>query len=144
MSIYRLIYRSRATAPVDEQLIQEITDVSIENNRRFGVTGILLATSSHFLQVLEGSIESVNGAFHNIARDSRHDEVILISYGRVPQREFADWTMRGTGVGLLGRWIGDRLQEKYGQEEGELLIPLEEERALELLRDVASYLRASG
>ena len=83
MNIYRLIYRSRATEPVDLMQISTIVEDSAENNRTLGVTGLLLASNTHFYQVLEGSQQAVNQVFDRIIRDPRHSEVTLVSYGLV-------------------------------------------------------------
>jgi hypothetical protein len=141
MGIYRLIYRSRAVLPVTQDTISAIVEKSVPNNERLGITGLLLATQTHFFQVLEGSHEAVNEVYHKIARDPRHTNLTLISYSPVPARTFRDWSMRGLELGLLGRMLGRQLREKYGEEDGQLVLPQSEEMAFAFLFDVLIYLR---
>jgi hypothetical protein len=142
MNIYRLIYRSKATEPVDLKQISTIVEDSAENNRTLGITGLLLASNIHFYQVLEGSQQAINQVFGRIMRDPRHREVIIVSYGLVAERAFADWSMRGVGLGLLGRWLDGKLREKYGDRDGHVDFPLDEHRAFAFLYDVVAYLKS--
>ena len=52
--MYRLIYKSRSNSVITWEQVKEIMHSSDTHNRESGISGILLATSSHFLQVLEG------------------------------------------------------------------------------------------
>jgi hypothetical protein len=142
MSIYCLIYRSKATVPVDVKLISGIVEDSVENNKRLGITGLLLASNTHFCQVLEGSQEAVNQVFGRIMRDPRHNEITIVSYGLVAERAFADWSMRGVGLGLLGRWLDGKLRERYGDKDGYVEFPLDEHKAFAFLYDVVAYMES--
>jgi hypothetical protein len=141
MSIYRLVYRSRATLPVNQDTVAAIVDQSMQNNKRLDITGLLLATRTHFFQVLEGSRESVNQVYHRIVRDPRHTDLVLVSYGPIHRRAFEDWSMRGLELGLLGRMLGQQLKEKYGETDGHVQLPLEPDRAFALLYDVKVFLQ---
>jgi hypothetical protein len=143
MSIYRLIYRSKATEPVDLKQISSIVEDSVENNQTLGITGLLLASNTHFYQVLEGSQEAVNHVLGKIIRDPRHSEIIIVSYGLVAERVFADWSMRGMGLGLLGRWLDGKLRKKYGDKEGQVEFPLDEHKSFAFLYDVVAYLESN-
>ena len=70
--MYRLIYKSRCTGAVDWNLVNQIIESSEAHNQDDRVTGVLLATKSHFLQVIEGGFEEINNLFLRIARDPRH------------------------------------------------------------------------
>jgi hypothetical protein len=48
MNHYRLAYRSKATDPVDVGQITSTVDDGQENNRALGITGMLLASNTHF------------------------------------------------------------------------------------------------
>jgi hypothetical protein len=141
MDTVRLIYKSRAAAPIDQPLIEEIETVSARRNQALGITGLLLATRSHFLQVLEGDMAAVNQVYNDIVRDDRHRDILLISYQQITEREFGQWAMKGTGVSLMGRVIAGKLKIHYGEEDGELAIPLDGDLALDLLRETMYYLQ---
>ena len=91
--MYRLIYKSRSTRKIDWNLVNEIIRSSEAGNVEEGITGVLLATDTHFLQVIEGDFEQINRVFLRIARDPRHEEVQLIRFGCVEGRLFGDVPM---------------------------------------------------
>ena len=79
-------------------MVKELINKSEENNQDAGITGVLLATATHFLQVLEGSYDEVNALFMRIVRDLRHDQVQLIAFDCIESRLYGGWAMHGVGV----------------------------------------------
>jgi hypothetical protein len=142
-SIYRLIYKSMSTQPIDDMMVKSIEERSKDNNSRLEVTGILVASQSEFLQVLEGRIEAVNQVYSKIMRDTRHVDVTLLSYSLVEGRAFEDWSMKCVTIGLLGKWIDQNLQQKYGQADAGFTIPQDGQRAFALLYDVRAFLKGA-
>ena len=136
--MYRLIYKSRSTCEIDWALVRDILHVSEINNKRTDVTGFLLATETHFLQVLEGRFDEINETYLRIVRDQRHDEICLISYGVVDERLFEDWNMRGIGVFDLNTDVKVKLIWKYGEEQGRVRLPRQEWRALSIISDIGT------
>ena len=67
-----IFYKSRCEGVADLDLVNSILASSTENNAKNEVTGILIATKTHFLQVLEGEFEALNKTFDRISRDDRH------------------------------------------------------------------------
>ena len=134
--MYRLIYKSRSVQPLNWDIVRDITNRSESNNDSVGVTGVLLASRSHFLQVLEGNFESVNSIFRRIARDERHSDLSVISFSVVDARLFGSWGMRGIGAFDFNQKIEDELKTKYGEEEGGIHLPLEEWQALAMINDI--------
>ena len=100
------------------------------------MTGILLASRSHFLQVLEGNFEDVNSVFRRIVRDTRHEELSIIAFTVVDARLFGGWGMRGIGAFDFNRDIELELKRKYGEEENGIHFPLEEWQALAMINDI--------
>jgi len=134
--MYRIIYKSRSVETLDWDIVRSITGASEANNQACGVTGVLLASRSHFLQVLEGNFESVNSVFRRIARDDRHGELSIISFSVVDARLFAAWGMRGIGAFDFNKRLEMQLKKKYGEEEGGIHFPLEEWQALAMINDI--------
>jgi hypothetical protein len=134
--MYRLIYRSRSTKEIDWPTVQAILHSSENQNREHDINGVLLATDTHFLQVLEGRFEDVNDTFMRIVQDSRHTDLRLISYGVIDALLFAGWGMRGIGVFDLNKDLEAKLMEKYGEEDGSVKFPLEEWMVLALIQDI--------
>ena len=134
--MYRLIYRSRSKAKITWDLVREIMHASEVHNKEGGLSGVLLATNSHYLQVLEGPYEAVNETFMRIAGDSRHMDIKLVSFNIIDARVFESWGMLGIGVFDLNKDLENELKIKYGEEDGELLFPLDEWKVLAMVQDI--------
>lgn len=91
--LVRLLYASRAAAPLTESVIEDILTQSRRNNPRQGITGILCCSGEQFMQVLEGGRDEVCELFNAIVRDPRHSKVRILSYEEIPERRFGGWTM---------------------------------------------------
>ena len=91
--LVRLLYASRAAAPVTQQIIESILQQSRSHNPALGITGILCHGGDVYMQALEGGREAVNALYMKIVRDTLHREVMLLHYAEVPERHFAGWTM---------------------------------------------------
>jgi hypothetical protein len=134
--MYRLIYKSRASRQIDWDFIGKLINKSEEKNQDAGVTGVLLATKTHFLQVLEGGFDEVNELFMRIVRDPRHDQVQLISFDCVESRLFGGWAMHGVGIFDFNQSLIDDLIAQYGEEEGGVRFPVEDWKVLALISDL--------
>jgi hypothetical protein len=128
-----LIYKSRPTELADWDLVDSILASSTRNNLANGITGVLVATKTHFLQVLEGEYESLNATFERIARDTRHDTLQLISFTEVKERKFSDWSMHGIGLFDLNRELIAGLRRKFGDDNGNVRIPSSVNEVMDLL-----------
>ncbi len=127
-----LIYKSRCNGHVNWNLINSILASSSQNNPPNGITGLLVATETHFMQILEGEFEPLNATFERIARDKRHDTVQLISFTETRKRKFADWGMHGIGLFDLNRDLLFRLCLEYGDDNGNVRFPSKAKKALAL------------
>ena len=134
--MYRLIYKSRASHPLDWTVVSEILNQSEENNSAATITGFLLASKTHFLQVIEGTFEDVNALFLRIARDTRHHELQILSYEVIDARLFETWAMKGLGVFDINTPLVRKLIEKYGEQDGGVRFPLESCVALAMIFDI--------
>lgn len=134
--MYRLIYKSRARNKIDWDFVNELVEKSESKNRQADITGVLLATRTHFLQVLEGSFEEINRLFLHIARDERHDDVQLIAFDCVESRLFGGWAMHAVGVFDFNQDLIDDLVKQYGEEEGSVEFPVEDWKVLALISDL--------
>ncbi len=63
------------------------------NNKKFGVTGVLLYSGRSFLQFIEGEQEILNQMMQKIGKDSRHYNIVKLASGTSEERLFADWNM---------------------------------------------------
>ena len=97
MGIYRLIYCSVASDPKNVDL-EEILEASHSNNSADNITGMLVYSQGHFLQVIEGDRLALTSLFSRINSDPRHGKVELIAMGEVDFRLFPEWSMRAISV----------------------------------------------
>lgn len=98
--LVRLLYASRSTGDITEDLLGAILVRSARYNPDHGITGILCADPKGkvFLQALEGGRAAVNALYANIVRDPRHREVTLLDYAEITERCFANWRMGGVNL----------------------------------------------
>ncbi len=109
--LVRLLYASRAAAPLTEGVIDSILDQSRRNNPALGVTGVLCFSEDVFIQILEGGREEVCDLFNAIVCDPRHGKVRILVYEEIPERRFGGWTMGQVNI----KKISPSLLLKYGE-----------------------------
>jgi hypothetical protein len=131
--LHLLIYKSRCKGPANWDLVESILASSSRNNPNHDITGILVVSETHFLQVLEGPFEPLNATFERIARDTRHEETQLISFTQIRERRFADWAMHGIGLFDLNPELNSRLCSKFGEDNGIVRFPSTAREVMELL-----------
>ena len=95
--LVRLLYASRAAAPLTASVVESILAQSRQHNPRLGITGILCYSNDLFLQVLEGGRDEVCELYNTIVRDDRHTNVRILTYEEISERRFGNWTM-GTSI----------------------------------------------
>jgi hypothetical protein len=94
--VYRLTYVSAVSSLAMTALAAEMQDilaVSVFNNRRDGLTGLLLCDGDLFAQVLEGDQPLVEACFARILGDRRNVGPIVRERGLVEERLFPRWSM---------------------------------------------------
>ncbi len=91
--LLRLQYVSRAAADLAPGAVQEIVAWSSAFNARADITGALIATGTHFSQVLEGPASAVEPLMASIARDPRHRDVRILYEATTARRRFGTWAM---------------------------------------------------
>ena len=99
--LVRLLYASRATAPLTTPVVDSILAQSRAHNPRHGITGMLCYSEDLFLQVLEGGRDEVCDLYNAIARDDRHANVRILCYEEIAERRFGNWTMGQVNVATV-------------------------------------------
>lgn len=138
MSLFRLVYASRAADTLTPADHEQILASSRRNNGKAGVTGVLAFGTREFLQCLEGSREAVSTTYTRILGDPRHQEVQLIDCREVDIRWFGEWGMHGLPPSKLTR------QRVLRYSERELFTPtrMSSGSVLALLADLSRELDA--
>jgi Sensors of blue-light using FAD len=74
--------------------LQALFDLSVRNNRNRGLTGVLLCGNGVFVHWLEGLDEHLQDAWRSIAKDHRHEKIVVLWENHdAPERLFGDWVM---------------------------------------------------
>ncbi|MBB1487681.1 BLUF domain-containing protein [Oceanospirillum sediminis] len=93
MYLVRLIYCSTSVQELNINDIEQIIHIAKENNARHNVSGLLCFNRKYFLQCLEGSRTNVNKTYRSILNDPRHNNIVLLEYNEITQREFQQWSI---------------------------------------------------
>jgi Sensors of blue-light using FAD. len=109
MYMVRLIYASRPAEDFCEADLEAILEESRRLNKRDSITGILCHSGNSFLQWIEGPRESVNALHRRLLDNPKHHSLILLEYGYIHRRDFADWSMAAVAttnvpLGVLDRY----------------------------------------
>lgn len=119
-----------------------IQDISVKNNERLGITGMLYVNGTGFSQVLEGPSSKVNNLFLKVSNEPRHCNVEILEVSPTTRRYFADWKMKLVNRKTIPEGVLEFFRAKYGKaEDGEIPIPLDPIPALSLLKDLAVLVR---
>jgi hypothetical protein len=100
--VFQIVYISSARQSFCEADLGALLAVARRNNKRVGVTGLLLCGGRRFLQALEGPEKSVQFIFDKISADERHCAIVEIVRRNVAGREFGDWDMAFEPTGGTG------------------------------------------
>ena len=110
--LVRLLYASRAAAPLTTPVVESILAQSRAHNPKLGITGILCYSDDLFLQVLEGGRNEVCELYNTIVRDPRHQQVRLLVFEEIRERRFGNWTMGHVDV----KTVNPSLLLKYSEQ----------------------------
>ena len=90
--LVRVFYVSAIAASATTVEIQTISSTAQIRNRRLDVTGVLVRSSHHFAQVLEGRQEAVEDIVRRVLNDDRHDRPRLLLEESIWRRAFSEWS----------------------------------------------------
>lgn len=146
MALSQLVYSSEivpAAFRLEMSLQSELEKMLVNARRRNqdqGLTGLLMYSGGHFLQVLEGEQRFVDRLFAKIETDKRHRNVQKLSLIKCDERLFSKWSMgllnlderRAMDQQIYARFM-ERLRPQVTQDE--IADPL-----YELLADFKTFL----
>ena len=91
----RIIYISKITNPLSNKEIEQIGNISIQNNMQINVTGSLVFFEKMFFQIIEGDDKVVDRLYEKIGNDPRHCDILrLKTEDDINERLFPDWYMK--------------------------------------------------
>jgi hypothetical protein len=77
--------------------VEDIVSPARTRNAALDVTGALVATPTHYAQMLEGSRTALDELLGSIGRDERHTDMRLIHLEPQARRELARWSLAYSG-----------------------------------------------
>lgn len=133
MSVYRIVYHSNASVKMKDSEIFKIVAKAQKNNKKAGITGLLLFIDDCFIQLLEGEEKSVKALYNKIMHDERHERPKVILQGNIAKRDFESWNM---GLKIFTSQDIHDLKEINQNPDFDLLKDLKEKQdlAIELMR----------
>jgi hypothetical protein len=139
--LVRLLYASRAQAPLTQDVIAGILDQSRRNNPQNGVTGVLCICQDRiFIQVLEGGRVEVNELFSKVIQDDRHKDVTLLDYMEIQERRFSGWRMGRIDLDKVNAAVVLKYSEKSSLDP----FSISGKSAMKLLEELASTASIMG
>ena len=93
-NIYQIVYVSKAIGVEDGPYLEQIGNTSQRNNAARNISGFLLFTGTHYIQLLEGDKLEVENLFQTIRADERHSQVSMIFADLVDERLCPEWAMK--------------------------------------------------
>ena len=88
-----IVYASSAVKLLTKEDLEAILQKSRVNNKRDGITGMLLYKDGCIIQALEGKEEMVKATHERIMRDPRHHNIITMLKIPIEERQFSQWSM---------------------------------------------------
>ncbi len=100
--LFRLIYLSQSNRPCDTERLLEIAEQARPLNAAARITGVLVHSSGHFLQVLEGSPGQIATLYAHLHKDDRHFDLRCLSFAPCMNnaRLYPKWSMGAYDLGF--------------------------------------------
>jgi hypothetical protein len=89
----RIAWSSVPSSSFSAARLGEIVAPARWNNKANDVSGMLLYTGTHFLEILEGEESVLNEMWSRLVLDDRHASLVRIGDEACNERRFADWKM---------------------------------------------------
>ena len=94
MKLVRLIYSSQFKEDTKPNELANIHNAALSHNSKNGITGTLVFGDDKFIQYIEGERTQVNHLFRIIGADPRHEQVNILDFSEIAEREFDTWHMK--------------------------------------------------
>lgn len=89
----RYLYLSHAVPAFGRDELHDLVARSAAANTQYGITGLLVFSSGHFMQVVEGSPGAIAQLRANIEADTRHTHLTELRHSPAPHRLFEGWSL---------------------------------------------------
>ncbi len=75
------------------EVIDELVQNARSNNKKYGITGILLFRDDSYFQCIEGEENVLQELIYNITKDTRHKLMTVLYNIEISQRDFSYWSL---------------------------------------------------
>ena len=106
----QITYISSAHHNASPNLFADVERVSVRNNGRDDLSGLLLYDGVRFLQVIEGEAAQLEQTLARIKADPRHHAFVMLNDKHIEQRSFGGWAMLCRESGTAEASVVDRLR----------------------------------
>ena len=103
----RIVYLSTARQALADADVEQILQVSRQNNARDGITGLLAYHDGCFFQTVEGPQMQVEQLMLRVRDDTRHANVLVLSDRPIDAAVFEDWHMAFVQKSQLAALLDD-------------------------------------
>ena len=103
MQLKAVTYSSFSTSGLQPLDLERILRVSLRNNARDAITGVLMFNGAIFVQTIEGPHDILDRLVMRLANDPRHCQIEIRDERVLDTRIFPDWSMGY--VRLDGGWL---------------------------------------
>jgi hypothetical protein len=130
MPLTMLMYASISRLPPEGAMlaVEAILKRARARNARRGLTGALLFTGQHFVQVLEGPAAAIDGLWGKLQTDPRHEGLVPAIHGPLQKRRFDNWAMSYSGP---SQFVSKRVQLMFNVDD-----PVAQSRAADWVLDL--------
>lgn len=87
-----ITYISTSKQPFTEEDLMTLRMECEQRNAQMGITGVLIYSKGHFLQILEGKPDKVYTVYDHVNKDPRH-ALIFVDEQSTDERVFGKWHM---------------------------------------------------
>jgi hypothetical protein len=91
--LIHIVYVSFSSDELSENELKTLLQEVRTKNEEQQVTGLLLYNDGSFIQVIEGSQQTIRNLFERIRGDHRHTNVVKLLEEPIQKRAFPDWSM---------------------------------------------------
>lgn len=90
----RVTYISHFAKTITKEEINQIGEISVRNNQRDGLTGVLFTYKNIFYQIIEGPEDKLDARLEKILQDPRHTDIYILKVEKnIPERKYSNWAM---------------------------------------------------
>lgn len=93
INLHTILYISTMRIDYSEESMNKLLEIFTNNNRKNGISGLMLYHERNIIQCIEGTKEDLYKLYNNIKNDKRHFNLIKLMDEQITRRNFTDWDL---------------------------------------------------